>query len=185
LSPRLEFAVEAYYMMWQADPVPADARHGTSDGRLAAPSPSLWYKPASRYGSQLCSNWEAAAAHLLSHATATGPLSALRNGRDNSMSLSVTGVLSLLEKLPETVGRASLPDRLLPWVSVLMQPAWSAAADAPEAERLAVAIGQVVVAADCAARIATGAVTEEADIVEQLGVCRMRRFTELALSESL
>ena len=185
LSPRLEFAVEAYYMMWQADPVPAAARHGTSDGRLAAPSPSLWYKPASRYGSQLCSNWEAAAAHLLSHATATGPLSALRNGRDNSMSLSVTGVLSLLEKLPETVERASLPDRLLPWVSVLMQPAWRAAADAPEAERLAVAIGQVVVAADCAARIATGAVTEEADIVEQLGVCRMRRFTELALSESL
>ena len=185
LSPRLEFAVEAYYMMWHADPVPAAATHGTSDERLTASSPSLWYKPASRYGSQLCSNWEAAAAHLLSHATASGPLSALRNGRDNSMRLSVTGVLSLLEKLPESVGRASLPERLLPWTAVLIQPAWRAPVDAPEVERLAVAIGQVVLAADCAARIATGTVTDEADIVEQLGACRMRRFTELALSDRL
>ncbi len=189
LSSRLEFAVEAYYMMWQADPALTAASQDTNHvGHLAAASPSLWYKPASRYGSQLCSNWEAAAALLLSHATATGPLSVLRNSCDNSMSLSVDGVLSLLEQLPGHVDRASLPERLLPWTSVMMRSEWAcptAGTDAAEVDRLAIAIGQVVVAADCAARIAIGAVTEEVDIVEQLGVCRMRRFSELALCDRL
>eukprot|EP01043_Picozoa_sp_COSAG02_P071325 COSAG02_NODE_12990_length_1464_cov_0.740659_1_plen_353_part_00 len=187
LSPRLEFAVEAYYMMWQADPAPTAASQDTDHVGPAA-SLSLWYKQASRYGSQLCSNWEAAAALLLSHATATGPLSVLRNSCDNSMSLSVDGVLSLLEQLPGHVNRASLPERLLPWTSVLMRREWAcpmAATDLAKVDRLAIAIGQLVVAADCAARIATGAVTEEVDIAEQLGVCRMRRFSELALSERL
>ena len=99
---------------------------------------------------------------------------------------SVSG--KLLEKLPDDVDRASLPERMLPWTSVLMRPEWerpTAAQDATEAECLAVAIGQLVVAADCAARIATGAVTDEGDIVKQLGVCRMRRFTEFVLSERL
>jgi hypothetical protein len=189
LSPRLEFAVEAYYMMWQADAAPTAASQGTNDGgRSAAASPSLWYKPASRYGSQLCSNWDVAAALLLSHATATGPLSLLRNSHDNCISLTVHGVLSLLEKLPDRVERASLPERLLPWTSVMMTPEWArptAETDAAEVDRLAAAVGQVVLAADLAARIATGAVTEEVDVIEQLGVCRMRRFTELALSGRL
>lgn len=177
-------------MMCQPDRALAPAGRGyTSDGgSLTAASPSLWYKPASRYGSHLCSNWEAAAANLLSHATATGPLSVLRNNSENNMCLSVDGVLSLLEKLPAKVPRASLPERLLPWTSVLMQPEWArpmTAANAAEVERLAVAIGHVVLAADCAARIATGAVTEGADVVEQRGACRMQRFAELALMERL
>ena len=204
LSARLEFACEAYYMMWQQEPAAAAgadggraaaaAEHAASSSAAAASAPSLWYKPASRYGSQLCSNWAAASAHLLSHITASGPLSALRGSssrNDHCLNLSVEGVLSLLEKLPPGA-RATLPERMLPWTSVLMQPAWSQQPQQQEQgnlssvpERLAVAIGQVVLAADCAARVATGAVTEYEDVAEQLGIHRMRRFTELAQGERL
>ena len=146
----------------------------------------------------------------MAHATASGPLALAhatalvgagwadgppqKVGSDKG-GLSVEGVLSLLEQLPSG-SKSSLPERMLPWTTILMQPAWGAAAspvwkgvrpdsDDSAADRLAHAIGLVVLASDCAARVATGAVTEVADVVEQLCACRLRRFSELAANGRL
>ena len=164
LSAKLEFAVEAYWMMSQ---------------------PDGWYKPASKYGSRLCSNWEAASAHALRHATSGGPLSAAVGG------VTVEGVVSMLGLLPEGC-KNTLPARLLPWTTVMMRPEWDSVtapddgdAEAAAADRLGSAFALLVLAADTAARVATGAVTEPEGMIRQLCARRLRHFAQLAAADEL